>query len=258
MSQILLINDFVSRGKIAGNMVDPVLSHAGHDVYFLPTALISHNFSLGNVAVLDTNKYIKDCLNVWKKLDFNFDLVLIGYIENIEQKNIIVDYLKSIPDEVLVILDPIMGDDGSLYPGLGDEKIQIYKEILAYADIILPNYTEASLLGLNNFDDLIENDKKYVITSIEEDNKSYTLGISDKLHRVYYEKLDAKYAGTGDLFDGLFINYYLDTCDFNLSVEKTVEDMSKILSIQNEDYKDNISIAIEAILPKIGGACHAW
>lgn len=257
MSQILLINDFVSRGKIAGNMVDPVLSHAGHDVYFLPTALISHNFSLGNVAVLDTNKYIKDCLNVWKKLDFNFDLVLIGYIENIEQKNIIVDYLKSIPDEVLVILDPIMGDDGSLYPGLGDEKIQIYKEILAYADIILPNHTEASLLDLDNFDDLIENDKKYVITSIEEDNKSYTLGISDRLHRVFYEKLDAKYTGTGDLFDGLFINHYLETCDFNLSIEKTVEDMSKILSIQNEDFKDNISIAIEAILPKIGGAYNA-
>lgn len=257
MSQILLINDFVSRGKIAGNMVDPVLSHAGHDVYFLPTALISHNFSLGNVAILDTNKYIKDCLNVWKKLDFNFDLVFIGYIENIEQKNIIVDYLKSISDEVLVILDPIMGDDGSLYPGLGDEKIQIYKEVLTYADIILPNYTEASLLGLDNYDNLPETGKKYVITSIEEDKKSYTLGISDKLHRVYYEKLDAKYAGTGDLFDGLFIKHYLETSDFNLSIERTVKDMSKILSIQNEDFKDNISIAIEAILPKIGGAYHA-
>ena len=257
MSQILLINDFVSRGKIAGNMVDPVLSHAGHDVYFLPTTLISHNFSLGNVAVLDTNKYIKDCLNVWKKLDFNFDLVFIGYIENIDQKDIIVDYLKSISDEVLVILDPIMGDDGSLYPGLSDEKIQIYKEILAYADIILPNHTEASLLGLDNFDDLLEGNNKYVITSIEEDNKSYILGISNKLHKVYYEKLDAKYAGTGDLFDGLFINHYLETCDFNLSIEKTVENMSKILSIQNEDFKDNISIAIEAILPKIGGAYNA-
>ena len=257
MSQILLINDFVSRGKIAGNMVDPVLSHAGHDVYFLPTALISHNFSLGNVATLDTNKYIKDCLNVWKKLDFNFDLVFIGYIENIEQKNIIVDYLKTLADQVLVIMDPIMGDDGSLYPGLGDEKIQIYKEILAYADIIIPNHTEASLLDLDNFDDLLEHNKKYVITSVEEDEKSYTLGISDKLHRVFYEKLDAKYAGTGDLFDGLFINNYLETSDFNLSIERTVKDMSKILSIQNEDFKDNISIAIEAILPKIGGAYHA-
>ena len=150
-----------------------------------------------------------------------------------------------------------MGDDGSLYPGLGDEKIQIYKEILAYADIILPNHTEASLLGLDNFDDLLEGNNKYVITSIEEDNKSYILGISNKLHKVYYEKLDAKYAGTGDLFDGLFINHYLETCDFNLSIEKTVENMSKILSIQNEDFKDNISIAIEAILPKIGGTCHA-
>ena len=110
---------------------------------------------------------------------------------------------------------------------------------------------------MDNFDDLLENDKKYVITSIEEDNKSYTLGISDKLHKVFYEKLDAKYAGTGDLFDGLFIKYYLETSDFNSSIEKTVEDMSKILSIQNEDFKDNISIAIEAILPKIGGTCHA-
>lgn len=257
MSQILLVNDFVSRAKIAGNMMDPVLSSEGHDVYFLPTALISHNFSLGNVASLDTNTYIKESLDARSKLNFKFDLIFIGYIANVEQKDLIVDYIKSINNEALVILDPIMGDDGSLYKGLSEEKIEIYKDMLEYADIIIPNHTEARLLGLNNYDDLIKTSKNYVITSVEEDYKSYTLGISDNLHKVYYEKLDAKYLGTGDLFDALFINQYLETSDFNLSVENTVKNMSRILSIQNENNKSGDSIVIEVILPKLKGANNA-
>mgnify|MGYP002713382571 CR=1 FL=1 len=258
MSEILLLNDFVSRGKIAGNMIDPVLSSKNHNVYFLPTALISHNFSLGNVAVLDTNTYIQESLSSWDKLNFKFDVIFIGFIENNEQKDLIINYIKNLSYDPLIILDPIMGDDGSIYPGLSDEKIDIYKDLFNIADIILPNHTEAKLLGINNFNDYINIDKKFVITSIEEDGSAYTLGISEKLHKVYYEKLDAKYAGTGDLFDALFINHYLQNNDFNFSIESTVDQMSKILKIQKSEFEDFDSIFIEAILSRIDGGFNAW
>lgn len=258
MSEILLLNDFVSRGKIAGNMMNPVLSSYNHNVYFLPTALISHNFSLGNVAILDTNTYIKEALNAWDKLNFKFDVIFIGFIENTSQKDLITNFIKNLSYDPLVVLDPIMGDDGSLYPGLSDEKIDIYKDLLDLSHIILPNYTEARLLGIDDFKKVLNNGKKYVITSIEDSKSPYTLGISDKLHKVYYEKLDAKYAGTGDLFDALFLNHYLKFNDFNKAIEETVSDMSKILKIQNADYKDYDSIIIEAILPRIYGGFNAW
>lgn len=258
MSEILLINDFVSRGKIAGNMINPILSANNHNVYFLPSALISHNFSLGNVAIHNTNTYIKECLSSWDKLDFKFDVIFIGFIENAIQKDLIVNYIRDLSYDPLVVLDPIMGDDGSIYPGLSNEKIDIYKEILQLADITLPNHTEANLLGIKDFEEVLNTGKKFVVTSIEEDGYSYTLGISDNLHKVFYEKLDAKYAGTGDLFDALFLNHFLKTNEFNQAIEDTVSDMSKILTIQNLDYKNYDSIIIEAILPRIYGGFDAW
>lgn len=257
MSQILLINDFVSRGKIGGNMVDLVLSKKGHYVYFLPTALISHNFSLGNVVEIDTSKYIEECLNSWTKLNFKFDIILIGYIESAKQKDLIINYINSLSYKPLIILDPIMGDDGSLYQGVGKEKIDIYKDLLKISNIILPNHTEAKLLGLDNFEKLVNGGRNYVITSIEESDRPYTLGISDSLYKVYYEKIDVKYAGTGDLFDGFFLSYYLENNDFNLSIEKAVRDMSKILRIQKKSYKDSDSIIVEAILPEMENESNA-
>lgn len=34
MSNILVINDFVSKGKMAGNMMEPVLTYKGHQTFF--------------------------------------------------------------------------------------------------------------------------------------------------------------------------------------------------------------------------------
>ena len=53
MKNILIINDFVSLGKIAGKMMENILSYKGHNTFFLPTALIANNFSYGKNAILD-------------------------------------------------------------------------------------------------------------------------------------------------------------------------------------------------------------
>ena len=248
MSNILVINDFVSKGKMAGNMMEPVLTYKGHQTFFLPTALISNDFSAGKVAVLDSSSYIKDCFKVWDELAFKFNLIFVGYIENDFQKNLIINYIESRTDDPLVILDPIMGDDGSLYEGVGEEKIEIYKEILAYADILMPNFTEANLLSLDKYKDLIKDNKKYIITSVYDESGYYTLGIGQDLHKSYFKKLDLNYTGTGDLMDALFIIYYLENNDFNKSIDLEVDKMSEILKLQKNLIPDSNEIMIESYL----------
>ncbi|MDU1864886.1 MAG: pyridoxal kinase [Anaerococcus sp.] len=248
MSNILVINDFVSKGKMAGNMMEPVLTYKGHQTFFLPTALISNDFSAGKVAILDASSYIMDCFKVWDELAFKFDLIFIGYIENNIQKNLIIDYLETRTNNPLVILDPIMGDDGSLYKGVGEEKIEIYKEILPYTDIIMPNFTEANLLSLDKHKNLIKDNKKYIITSVYDESGYYTLGVDKDLHKSYFEKLDLTYAGTGDLMDALFIIYYLENNSFNKSIDLAVDKMSEILKIQKKLIPDSNEIMIESYL----------
>lgn len=258
MSKILLINDFVSKGKIAGNIMDACLSYKLHQCYFLPTALISHNFSLGNIAKLDTSSYIKDCLDSWDKLGFTFDIIFIGYVENKKQKDLIIDYINKIKYNPLIVLDPIMGDDGKLYKNVNNDKLEIYKDLLKIAHIIIPNSTEAKFLGLCDFDKLLATNKKYLITSLDNENKPYNLAIDKDLYKVYYNKIDLNYGGTGDLFDSLFLDYYIKTKDLKKSMEFTTEDISKILEIQKKKYGTHPSLAIESILCEIYGGKYAW
>lgn len=39
--QVLLINDLAGYGKVALSAMIPVLSHMGHNIYNLPTAIVS-------------------------------------------------------------------------------------------------------------------------------------------------------------------------------------------------------------------------
>ena len=181
-------------------------------------------------------------------MGFKFDTIFVGFINNISQKDLIVEYIKSRKNNPMIILDPIMGDNGNLYKGVGEEKIAIYREIIPYADIIIPNLTEANLLGLNNYEYLKNNDKKYLITSVYDKSGYYSLGIDKNLHKSYFEKFDLNYAGTGDLMDALFLCYYLDNNDFNKSIDLAVDKMSEILILQKKTLADSNEIMIENYL----------
>ena len=248
MSKILVLNDFVSKGKIAGNMMEPVLTYMGHQTYFLPTALISNSFALGKVAVLDTTDHIKESFKTWDELGIDFDIIFIGFITNESQKDLIINYIKEKNKKPTIILDPIMADNGKLYNSIGKEKIEVYKEIMDYADIIIPNYTEASFLGLDKLDDLTSDDKKYLITSFADDKGFFNLGIDKILHKSYYKKLDINFSGTGDLMDALFLSYYLKIEDFNKAIDLSIAKMSEILLAQDKLDPSSTYISIEKLL----------
>nr|WP_072536364.1 bifunctional hydroxymethylpyrimidine kinase/phosphomethylpyrimidine kinase [Anaerococcus mediterraneensis] len=245
MKNILILNDYVSKGKIAARLMSPVLAYMDYEVFLLPTAMIANNFSLGKNAFFNTNTYIKDCLKTWRELDFKFDLIFIGYIDDQEQKNMIIDYIKSLDYETSIVFDPIMGDDGALYPGLDKSKIDNYKDMLEVADIVIPNQTEAKFL------DLTQNpikDKSLIITSCKDGHKNFVKIINDNPDQIPYEKIDIKVGGSGDLFDALFLGYYLQDKNIEKSVEKTIKSISKILKAQAKDRPEAIEINIEKYL----------
>lgn len=227
MKNVLIINDFVSLGKIAGKMMEAVLSYKGHRVFFLPTALIANNFSYGKNAILDCTSYLKDSLKNWDDLDFTFDLIFIGYIHNKDQRDIISSYIKNLDYQTKVVFDPIMGDYGKLYKGVDENILDIYRSMVGLADIITPNATEAEFLGID-FDKFKESGKKYLITSTVEGEKYFVDGFDGYDFRVPFKKLPQRLAGTGDLFDGLFIAFYLDGLAIEDASRKSVQLISQI------------------------------
>ena len=242
MTDILIINDFVSLGKIAGKMMETVLSYKGYRTFFLPTALIANNFSYGKNAISDTTTYLKESLENWKDIGFKFDIVFIGFILSDEQRDIIYDFLTSLDYKATVILDPIMGDEGALYEGVDENTLNIYRSLLDISDIITPNSTEAKFLEID-YDKFKKDNKKYALTSCRQGDDFYVDGFDRDQFKVYFEKLPKRLTGTGDLFDGLLIHYLITTNDFKKACEKSVKVISQIYKkVITSTDDDNINI----------------
>ena len=248
MKEILIISDFVAKGKISANIMVPVLAYKNYNTYFVPTALISNNFDYGKAAVVETYGFMKESFDIYKSLGFLFDIIFIGYVEDHRQKDLIIEFIQELDNKPLIVFDPIMGDNGKLYKGVSDEKIEIYKDLLDFSDITLPNFTEAKFLELLDYDKLLLDNRKYVITSVNEDDNYYNLGISDHISKAGFDKMPIKVGGTGDLFDAIFLSKYLDEKDFDKAISYGVEKMSQILRLHNENHPDSNDIYIESYL----------
>ena len=145
---ILLVHDLAGYGKVSLSAMMPVLSHMGHHLYTLPTALVSNTLDYGKFYIQETTEYMRQSLKVWAELEFSFDVVSTGMILSAEQAALVSDFCEqSAKKGALVFVDPIMGDEGKLYNGVGEETIAHMRKMVAVADCIVPNYTEAAYLA---------------------------------------------------------------------------------------------------------------
>ena len=145
---ILLINDLPGYGKVALAAMMPVLSHMGHHLYNLPTALVSNTLDYGKFEILETTDYMRKSLAVWKELGFSFDAISTGFIVSGEQAEMIAAYCgEERKKETYIFVDPIMGDEGHLYNGVPDSTVGAMRRLVSHADCTVPNYTEAALLA---------------------------------------------------------------------------------------------------------------
>lgn len=114
--QVLLINDLPGYGEVALAAMMPILTHMGHHIYNLPTALVSNTLDYGKFEILDTTDYMIHTLDVWRALNFSFDAVSTGFIVTEKQAEMIREYcVEEHKKGTLIFVDPIMGDEGHLY-----------------------------------------------------------------------------------------------------------------------------------------------
>lgn len=117
-SKILIISDMCGYGKVAAAVQMPILSYMGHDVFNLPTLLISNTFPYGKYAMLESTDYIADALQKWNELGFRFDAITTGFMASERQAELLAHYCREQAAlGTKVFVDPVMGDYGKLYGG---------------------------------------------------------------------------------------------------------------------------------------------
>lgn len=269
-TKVLLINDIAGYSKISLGAMIPIMSHMGFGIHNLPTAVVSNTLDYGKFEILETTEYMKGTLKVWKELGFTFDAICTGMIFSEEQVKVVADYCQEQRQRgVRIFVDPIMGDNGSLYNGVSEETITYMRKICSVADIIMPNFTEAVFLADGKFDKekvtldeaktLVDDLKKLgsksvVITSITVDEQTCVFGYDDEAEAYFqipFDYIPVHIPGTGDIFSALLVGSVLKGRNLQISTSYAMDTLRNLILLNKDNADKTSGIPIEKYLEEM-------
>ncbi len=274
MNKIAAIHDISCYGRAALATIIPVLSSMGNQVCPLPTAVLStHTDGFGKPAIRDLSDFIYETKDHWKRLNLNFQCIYSGYLADPNQVKFVEKFIEEFKEEdTLVVIDPVMADNGKLYDGMSEKMIEEMRTLIKSADIITPNITEASfLLGKEYKEDLNEEEiKEYlvglgdlgpkisIITSVSSSrgNEYIDTVLYDREEKMFYtyshKRINAFYCGTGDAFASLLIGWILMGESTEKALEKSCNFIAEAIEYSEKfDYPPNEGILLESLLYKL-------
>ncbi len=226
--RVAVIDDLSCFGRCALTVIIPTLSTMGIQVVPYPTALLStHTGGFDNLFFKDLSLEMDEISAHFKRLDLKFDAIYTGFLGSEAQIKKVSDFIDDFGGKATpVMVDPVMGDDGSLYSTYTSELLLGVKSLVKKADIITPNYTEACFLTDTPYkstdemtdgevatvaDELLEKlkatgAKKIVITGFASKDNVFTFGTENGDGFVNStKKVNASYPGTGDIFASVLL-----------------------------------------------------
>jgi pyridoxine kinase len=217
----LAIHDISCVGRCSITVALPVLSAAGINTGVLPTAVLStHTGGFQGYTYRDLTADIQPIADHFRSLHLEFDALYSGFLGSYKQIGLVKELFLSFRRENnLIVVDPVMGDNGSLYPVYTKEMARGMADLCSVADLIVPNLTEASLmLGEtyqedNHTEDYIQNlvrgllelgCHQVVLTGVSLEKGMLGAACCDRASGevCYYHrpKIEGMFHGTGDVF----------------------------------------------------------
>ena len=142
------IHDISGFGKCSLTVALPILSAAGIETSVIPTAVLStHTGGFTGYTYRDLTEDMLPFERHWKSLGLEFDAIYSGFLGSFRQLQIVSEIISDFKkDGTIVLVDPVMGDNGALYNGFRDDFVGGMAALCGKADIIVPNLTEAAML----------------------------------------------------------------------------------------------------------------
>ncbi len=219
MKKILTIQDISCLGKCSLTVALPVISAMGVETVILPTAVLSTHTMFKNFTVKDLMDQLVPITDHWKAEGVKFDAIYTGYLGSAEEIEIvkkIFDEFKT--DDTLIFIDPVMADNGKLYPAFDEKYAKENAKLCGKADIIVPNITEACFMTDTEYKEVYDEAyikellqklaalgaKKVVLTGVSlSDGKTGVYGLDSETGETFIyqnDRVDASFHGTGDIF----------------------------------------------------------
>lgn len=217
--RVAAIHDLSGVGRCSLSVILPCLSVMGIQACAVPTAVLStHTNGFGDVVLKDLTDYIPKALGHYQTAGVNFDCVYSGFLASSEQVTHCLEFFNAYP-KALKVVDPVMGDNGKRYRTYTEQLCNRMKELVAVADIITPNLTEAAILLDEEYPSTLltvhqaksilsklsaKGPKTVVVTSVMmADGCMSNIGYdsaNNAYWRVNCDVIPKHYPGTGDIF----------------------------------------------------------
>jgi pyridoxine kinase len=272
VKRVAAVHDLSGFGRASLSVIVPILSTMKVQVCPLPTAVLStHTGGFEGYNFIDLTETMEPTIEHWEKLGINFDCIYSGFLGSPKQVNIVskcIDTFKR--EDNIVVVDPVMGDNGKLYDTMDDEMVTNMRGLIKKADIITPNFTEVMyLLGEDpGKEPDPKNIKEYlmrlseigpnivIITSLPEKDKRTSVVAYDKkfnrFWKVSCEYIPAHYPGTGDSFTSVVIGSLLQGDSLPMALDRGVQFISSCIKASNGfDYKEREGILLELVLENL-------
>ena len=145
--KIAVINDLSGFGKCSLTAAISAVAAMGVQPCPLPTAVLSAQTGYSSYYCDDYTDRMGNITEEWRKMDVHFDGIYTGFLSGEHQIRRVLDFIDIFyEDDTFLLVDPVMGDNGSRYPVFTSRMEAEMKALTERADIITPNLTELCLL----------------------------------------------------------------------------------------------------------------
>lgn len=268
--RIALVNDITGFGRCSVTVELPLISAMKIQACPLPTAILSVHTGFPDHYLDDYTERMAPYIASWEKNGLAFDGICTGFLGSAEQIAIVLDFIRRFKGAgTRVMVDPVMGDYGKLYPSYTQEMCDKMRSLLGVADLVTPNLTEACQLldipyptdGIVTDDELCEmaealvarGPKQVVITGLHEgDTIKNFLYEEGKIAIVRAPKIGGDRSGSGDAFAAIVAASLIRGEELEVAVQKAASFISRCLAYALElDLPWNYGLPFEEYLTEL-------
>ena len=238
-----VISDMTGFGRCAITVSLPVISKLKVQCCPVPTAVLSNHTAYPSYYFDDYTERMEDYIGEWRKLGLTFDGIGIGFLGSRQQIEIVRYFIRDFrKGDTVVMVDPIMGDDGKAYATYTEDMCREMKRLAACADIVTPNVTESCILTGRQYreqgwkiEELLDlaqrigpmGPGKVIITGVQQgsyignfcyERERDGSGMKYKLQRT--KQVGKTRCGTGDIFSAIILADAVNGVELERSVRK--------------------------------------